>query len=68
MKFYNICPTTGENAATVELLFQAVDDAQKKDKLKCSKCVRFGLDNCNTNIGGNNSMQTRILNENKAVL
>ena len=33
MKFYNMCPTTGENAATAESLFQAVDGALKKDKL-----------------------------------
>ena len=41
MKFYNMCPTTGENAATAESLFQAVDGALKKDKLSWSKCVKF---------------------------
>ena len=60
-----MCPTTGENASTAESLFQAVDAALKKDQLNWSKCVSFGVDNCNTNIGCNNSMQTRILNENK---
>ena len=65
LKFYNMCPTTGENASTAESLFQVVDAALKKDQLNWSKCVSFGVDNCNTNIGCNNSMQTRILNENK---
>ena len=66
MNFYNMCPTTGENAATAESLFQPVDGALKKDKLNWSKCVGFDVDNCNTNILCNNSMQTRILNENKS--
>ena len=66
MKFYNMCPTTGENVAAAESLFQAVDGALKKNKINWSKCVRFGVDNCNTNIGCNNSMQIRILNENKS--
>ena len=64
MKFYNMCPTTGENTATAESLFQAADGALKKDKLNWSKCVSFGVDNCNTNMRCNNSMQTRLY-ENK---
>ena len=66
MKFYNMCPTTGENAATTGSLFQVVDGVLIKDKLNWSKCISFGIDNCNTNIGCNNSMQTRILNESKS--
>ena len=66
MKFYNMCSTTGENAATAESLLQAVDGALKKDILNWSKYISFGIDNCNTNIGCNNSVQTRILNESKS--
>ena len=55
LKFYNMYPT-GENASTTESLFQAVDGALKKDELNWFKCV---------NIGCNNSMQARILNEKK---
>ena len=66
MKFYNMCPTTSENTSTAKSLFQSVDGAMKKDKLNSSKCVSFGADNCNTNMRCNNSMQTRILNENKS--
>ena len=50
-------PATGENPATAKSLFQAVDSALKKDKLNWSKCVSFGVDNCNTNIGCNNFMK-----------
>ena len=30
LKFYDMCPPTGENASTAESLFQAVDCALKK--------------------------------------
>ena len=68
LKFYNMCPATGENPATAESLFQAVDSALKKDKLNWSKCVSFGVDNCNTNIGCNNFMKLEFWMKTIAVL
>ena len=64
--FYIMCPITGENASITESLFHTVDGALKKDELNWSKCARFGVDNCNTNIGCYSTMQARILNENKS--
>ena len=49
--FYIMCPITGENVSITESLFHTVDGALKKDELNWSKCARFGVDNCNTNIG-----------------
>ena len=68
LKFYNMWPATGENPATAKSLFQAVDSALKKDKLNWSKCVSFGVDNCNTNIGCNNFMKLEFWMKTKAVL
>ena len=61
-----MCPTTDDNVSIAKSLLQAVGDALKKNQLNWSKCGSFGVDDCNTNIGCNNSMQTRTLNENKS--
>ena len=61
-----MCPTTDENVSIAKSLLQAVGDALKKNQLNWSKCGSFGVDDCKTNIGCNNSMQTRTLNENKS--
>ena len=66
LKFCIMCLMTCENASIAESLFQAVGGTLEKDELNWSKCASFGVDNCNTNIGRNNFMQTRILNENKS--
>ena len=46
-----MCSTSGENASTAETLFQTLNNSLEKDGISWSKCVSFGVDNCNTNIG-----------------
>ena len=65
-KFYNMCSTTGEHASTAETLFQSIQTAMNNDGISWSKCISFGVDNCNSNVGEKNSIKTRILSENKS--
>ena len=62
-KFYSMCSTTVEDCSKAETLFNAINDAFKKDDLNWDNVVSVGLDNTNTNMGIRNSLKTRILSE-----
>ena len=54
LQFFDMCSTTGENALIAGTFFQSIQNALNKDDVSWSNCVRFGVDNCNTNVGARN--------------
>ena len=64
LKFFDMCPTTGEDCCKSETLFNAIDSALERDGISWKNCVSMGVDNTNSNVGEHNSLKSRILTKN----
>ena len=63
-KFFDMCPTTGEDGCKSETFFNAIDSALGHDGISWDKCVNMEVDNTNSNTGEHNSLKSRILAKN----
>lgn len=63
-KFFDMCPTTGEDCCKAETLFNAIDSALEHEGISWGNCVSMGVDNTNSNVGEHNSLKSRILTKN----
>ena len=57
--------TSGEDYSKADSLFEAVNQCFIKDGIDWENAVSIGLDNTNTNVGNNNSIETRIHEKSK---
>ena len=64
LKFFDVCPTTGEDCCKSESLFNAIDSALERDGISWKNCVSMGVDNTNSNVGEHNSLKPRTLTKN----
>ena len=63
-QFLDMCMSS---LSTAEGLFSKMHDALTKNQISWSNCVGIGVDNTSVNIGCNNSIKTRVLQENRAI-
>ena len=66
-RFFDMCTTTGEDCSKAQTLFDAIDQALKKQEVTWGNCISLGVDNTNTNVGEHNSIKSRALKENKSI-
>jgi hypothetical protein len=60
MQFLDMCATTGERAATAEVIFDKIQSVMEVNDIPWDNCVGVGFDNCSVNMGRHNSIMTRI--------
>ena len=63
-RFFDMCTTTGEDCSKAQTLFDAIDQALKKQEVTWGNCISLGVANTNTNVGEHNSIK---LKENKSI-
>ena len=51
LKFFDMCPITGEDCCNSEALFIAIDSALAHDGISWDNCVSMGVDNTKSNVG-----------------
>ena len=58
-RFLDMCATKGTDSATAASIFQKIDNVLSLHGISWSKCVGFGVDNTNVNLGSRNSIMTK---------
>ena len=67
MRFLDMCITTGDKAATAEVIFNKINSVLHEHNIPWDNCVGVGVDNCSVNMGRHNSIMTRIRGVNSRV-
>ena len=66
-RFLDMCVTSGTDAATAEAIFNAINSTLEQNHIPWDNCVGLSVDNASVNVGVRNSIQSRILEKNRAV-
>jgi len=59
-RFLDMCATKGTDPATAASILQKIDDMLSLHGISWTKCVGFGVDNTNVNLGSRISIMTRV--------
>ena len=62
--FLDMCLSSG---STAEMLLQGIDECLASHRIPWENCVAFSVDNTNVNLGKNNSILTRVKQQNPSV-
>ena len=67
MRFFDMCTTSGTDAATAEAIFTKINDVIGAQSISWTNCVGMGMDNTSVNMGRHNSIMTRVRSTNSSV-
>ena len=66
-RFLDMCTTSGQDAATVQTIFEKMNAVLIVHKIPWGNCVGVGVDNTSVNIGRHNLIMTRVHSVNQNI-
>ncbi|XP_049441884.1 uncharacterized protein LOC125894500 [Epinephelus fuscoguttatus] len=66
-RFLDMCPTSGPNCGTAEVIYKKMDEALLKNAIPWRNCVSLSVDNAPVSTGARNSIASRIHQEHASI-
>ena len=66
-RFLDMCPTSGPNCGTAEVIYKKMDEAMQKNAIPWRNCVSLSVDIAPVNTGARNSIASRAHQEHGSI-